>query len=297
MVSQLVFNPQSLTPSKKKDDSIAEQAMVSLLNFITAMRKHKLDGSSIRINKNLGKENIMFGYSFIEWCKEHTHKRNDFQLILAFLVNNPKLQVPAWVGLKDSEERIGKDYCFDDETWALAYFFDFVLFSLQTETRWNSDIFECEYFDLTIDEEDPQIAYVRHASDGNHIILHKRSYAPHPKHVMSLPHRGRRDTEMDLEFSETNKEAENILNVAVQIPTKKQLIGYSKRTENLYEFQPEAPPSNKPFMGKDNQYHGYVIEPEELHKDVGGRAYNEIIDSLAERAIIDTNTENRLRIN
>lgn len=299
MVSQFVFNPQSLPAKKELDHSVANEAMEKLLDFVRTIKQHKLDRSVIRINKHLAQENFMAGYPFMEWCQKFTKNQAQRALILALLVNNSKLHIPAWIGLSESEERIGKDYCFDDTTWALSYFFDFVLFSLHTESRWDTELFECEYFDLTINDDDTQTAFIRHASRGNHVLLHRRIYYCHPKHCHHLPFNGQRGTEMDLKYEDEpygDKEAELILRDAVKIPTKKQLIGYSKRTERLYEFQPEAPPRDKPCLGDQNRYHGYPIEPEELHRDVGGRVYNEIIDSLQERAVIDIKAARRLKI-
>jgi hypothetical protein len=293
MVSQLVFNPQSLMSKKEYDEEIAREAMDALIDFIKTINDHQIPIKMIRSKKHMGKQDFMQGYSFIKWVKKFTRKQSESVSVLNFLVNKKsKVEVPAWIGLSDSEERIGKDYCFNDKTWALAYFFDFVLFSLHTETRWNTVLFECEYFDLSGDDEDTHTAIVRHASQGDHILQHRRLYYCHPKHCHDLPHTGPRDTEMDL----SDSEAEKVLNQAVQIPTKKQLIGYSKKTQNLYEFQPEFPPSDKPFLGDHNTYHGYPIEPEELHVDVGGTVYREIVESLAERAVIDTDTKKRLSL-
>lgn len=301
MVSQLVFNPQSLMPNQQFDPQIARQAMDALIDLIKATRDNQLEIAMIRANRRFNDELFMDGCSIERWCREMSRPQAQRAVVEGFLLKkNIKVTVPAWVGLTSSEERLGKDYCFDDHTWALAYFFDFVLFSFHTASQWNTEIFETEYFDLTLQNDETQPAFIRHASYGVHIVRHKRIYYCHPKHCHHLPFTGRRDTEMDLIFEDAangNKEAEVVLRNAVRVPTKKQLIGYSKRTQKLYEFQPETPlsPNDRPWLGNQNRYHGYPITPKELHDDVGGNIYDEIIDSLAERAIIDTDTAKDLK--
>jgi hypothetical protein len=195
-------------------------------------------------------------------------------LITSWTVNKGRVRIPTWVGLKDLEAATDIRYYFDNKTWGLAFVRDHILVSLASHSDWDGALLRCDYIDVEIDKL--EMANIRHSSLVDHLRQHKRIYYCHPKHCHNLPFTGVRDTAMDL----IEEEAQNVLNRAVQSPRTKQLYGYSKRTQKLYEFKPETPIGTQPWLNEQNKFHGYPVNPREVHRDIGGSAYNEIINEL-----------------
>jgi hypothetical protein len=287
MVSQLVFNPQSM-PLKVPYDELLAKVYQRELIALLKIAHGECQVRYIHFDKSLLTGFFMENYSFQQWL-QHANPATERPLILSLLLNKSKPKIPDWIGLKT--EKLAKDYCFDELVWGLVYFFDLVLFSFATHEKWHTELFECEYFDMTDDDEATKIAVIRHASTAEHLRQHKRIYYCHPKHCHQLPHVGVRGTRMDL----SEKEAEGVLRDALKIRNKKQLYGYSKKTKSFYEFQPETPEESKPILGERNRYHGYPVQPKELKKDLSEKVFNEILQALEERGIIDTDNAKDLK--
>jgi hypothetical protein len=285
MVSQLVFNPQSVPAKIPYNAQLAQESLQKLIVLLKIAHR-ECQVKHIYFDKTRFNGLFMDGYSFAEWL--NLANSTERTLILSLMLNKATPKMPDWIGLKT--KRLAEDYCFDELVWGLAYFFDFVLFSLATHEKWHTELFECEYFDLTKDDDTTKRAVMRHASTAYHLRQHKRIYYCHPKHCHQLPHTGMRGTKMDL----TEQDAESVLREAVKVPQKKQLYGYSKKTGSLYEFQPETPQGEKPLMGEQNRYHGYPITIQEMKRDLGGQTFKEVIDALKKRTIIDADIAKEL---
>lgn len=285
MARDLIFNVHSLATDQNYDETAAKEWAVKLLDLFKMAQEQHIHCIRMGFGQDgcskFTSVNIMKDYPFSQWLNEHVpaHART---LFLSWTVNK-QVRIPAWIGLKELEERTNQRFCFDDRAWGLAFIRDNILTSLASHSNWDCTVLGCEYIDLEQEEEDFPTAYIRHACTDFHLKQHKRIYYCHPKHCYELPFTGRRGTLMDLDKAE----AQQVLDRAVKIIGKKQLYGYSKRTRKLYEFQPENPTTERPFLGEQNKYHGYPIDPSEAHRKLDGRGYDDVIAMLKESGDID----------
>lgn len=290
MARDLIFNMDCLRPDDDYNPYKARQWATTLGQlFKEAQTEQHFE--NIRFEDAIQSRNIMRDYPFQKWL--NTDMQQPLRLLLkSWMVNKQRVRIPTWIDLRQLEIQTDARYLFDNKSWGLAFVRDHILVSLASEPRWDCELLNCEYIDRQIDDETIQTSAIRHSSTVKHLRQHKRLYYCHPKHCHDLPFSGVRGTSMDL----NEKEAQQVLNRAVQAPAKKQLYGYSKRTQKLYEFQPESPPSERPWLGQQNQFHGYPIDPAEVQQDIGGNDYDDVIQGLKDSGQIDDIAARRFAI-
>lgn len=272
MARDLIFNILSLRPNDEYDHHTAH-LWASKLGELFREAQEAQHIAIIRFDDEIRFRDIMKNHPFSKWLNTDVPQPLRV-LITSWTVNKGRVRIPAWIGLKDLEAATDIRYYFDNKTWGLAFVRDHILVSLASHSDWDGVLLGCNYIDVAIDKL--EMGNIRHSSLVDHLRQHKRIYYCHPKHCHNLPFTGVRDTAMDL----TEDEAQNVLNRAVQSPQTKQLYGYSKRTQKLYEFKPETPIGTQPWLNEQNKFHGYPVNPPEVHRDIGGSAYNEIITEL-----------------
>lgn len=281
MARSLIFNLLSLRPEDEYDPRVARQWAIRLGElFREAQEVQHI--SIIRFDDEIQSHQVMKDYLFPKWLNTDVPQPLRV-LIKSWTVNKGRVRIPAWIGLKDLEVATDARYYFDNKTWGLAFVRDHILVSFPSHPNWDCELLGCDYIDTEIDEDKLETGSIRHSSLIGHLRQHRRIYYCHPKHCYDEPFTGVRDTEMDL----SRDEAQNVLNRAVQAPQNKQLYGYSKRTQKLYEFKPETPVSRQPWLGEHNKFHGYPVIPEEIRADIGGTAYDEIIGTLMDSGDLD----------
>lgn len=274
MARDLIFNLLSLKPNDAYDPYQARQWAVRLGElFKEAQEVQRI--AIIRFDEEIQSRNIMKDYPFQKWLNSDVPQPLRI-LIRSWTVNKGRVRIPTWIGLRNLEIAADARYYFDNKAWGLAFVRDHILVSFASHDDWDCELLGCDYIDMEIDVDNLKTGYIRHSSLIDHLRQHRRIYYCHPKHCHELPFTGVRDTKMDL----SEIEAQNVLNQAVQAPQNRQLYGYSKRTQKLYEFKPETPPAQRPWLNVQNKFHGYPVEPREVHADIGGNAYNEIILEL-----------------
>ncbi len=274
MARDLIFNLNSLRPDDEYDQHTARDWALKLGELFREAQEIQ-HIAIIRFDAEIRLREIMKDQPFQKWLNTDVPQPLRI-LIMSWIVNRGRVRMPAWIGLKDLETATDARYYFDNKAWGLAFVRDHILVSFASHSDWDCVLLGCDYIDMEIDADELETGNIRHSSLVDHLRQHRRIYYCHPKHCYDMPFTGVRDTEMDL----SRDEAQNVLNRAVQAPQNKQLYGYSKRTQKLYEFKPETPIGTQPWLNEQNRFHGYPVSSQEVHNDIGGSAYNEIIYEL-----------------